>query len=121
MATFLVKSHVAEGETVDLSILMQLGTKVMKLLSKNAENDNFSVTVDMVGTRWEMDAIKPFLDLMGRLKKINRIIAPKRLINDVVPWLRLVSPPHTAELSEDEDVSDVDEYLEDEFAETQQM
>lgn len=126
MHSFIIKTKIAEDATVDLATMCQLATKLLKQISKarveagEGNEDSVKFVVDLVGSDWHLDAVAPFLELVGTLKSIDSIRMTKRQVKAAFSWIHLLSYPED-ETGHEEEVAEIDEHLEDEFAETQQQ
>lgn len=120
----LVKNRVDPGDRIDLPMATVLGRILIKLVAKATDSDT-KVTINLLDTYWEKKALKAFLDLAGELSHwIDRIISEKELFHGLYEWLPLLSlqdEDGNGNNTPNADEAEIDDDLEDEFAETQQM
>lgn len=117
---FVVKDELSRFDTgsIDIFAMVVLGRKLVKVIDKVIDKDNFKITVDLTQTDWDKDALEAFLKLVSQLKCVHRIVPEKTLIERYYPWIDLLSYHEEDVTTGDE--AEVDDNLEEEFDETQQ-
>lgn len=120
----LVKNRVDPGDRIDLPMATVLGRILIKLVAKATDSDT-KVTINLLDTYWEKKALKAFLDLAGELSHwIDRIISEKELFHGLYEWLPLLSlqdEDGNGNNTPNADEAEIDDDLEDEFADQQMM